>query len=101
MSPIEDEEVWFDNWDNNRNQSDKYYFKNYHKIKKGTNIRAGTVTAAHDGTNITYNEVSTIDLGNTTDVKLQVVKSGSNMVLQAVTLSNDWSVKAFVRAIKV
>jgi uncharacterized protein YdeI (BOF family) len=70
-------------------------------IKKGTNIRSGTVTAAHDGTNITFNEVSTIDLGDTTDVTLQVVKSGSNMVFQAVTLSNDWSVKAFVRAIKV
>ena len=70
-------------------------------IKKGSNIRAGTLTAAHDGTNVEFNEVSTVDLGDTTDVKLSVDISSGNMRLRATTLSNDWSVKAFVRAIKV
>ena len=70
-------------------------------IKNGTNVRAGTVTAAHDGTNVEFNEVSTVDLGNTNDVKLSVDISGGNMRLRATTLSDNWSVKAFVRAIKV
>ena len=70
-------------------------------IKNGTNVRAGTITAAHDGTNIEFNEVSTVDLGNTNDVKLSVDISGGNMRLRATTLSDNWSVKAFVRAIKV
>tara|TARA_Y100001972_G_scaffold126811_1_gene181660 strand:- start:345 stop:2546 length:2202 start_codon:yes stop_codon:yes gene_type:complete len=70
-------------------------------IKNGTNVRAGTVTAAHDGTNVEFNEVSTVDLGNTNDVKLTVDISGGNMRLRATTLSNSWDVKAFVRAIKV
>ena len=70
-------------------------------IKKGSNIRAGTLTAVHDGTNVEFNEVSTVDLGDTTDVKLLIDISSGNMRLRATTLSNGWSVKAFVRAIKV
>jgi len=70
-------------------------------IKNGTNLRAGTLTAAHDGTNIKFNEVSTVDLGNTTDVKLKVVIDGSNMKLQATTLTDNWTIKANIRGIKV
>ena len=31
--------------------------------KSGTNLRAGTVTSVTDGTNVEFNEVSTVDLG--------------------------------------
>lgn len=70
-------------------------------IKNGTNLKAGTVTAVHDGTNVKFNEVSTVDLGDTTDVKLSVDINSGNMRLRATTLSNGWDVKAFIRAIKV
>jgi len=70
-------------------------------VKNGTNLRAGTITAVHDGTNIKFNEVSTVDVGDTTDVKLTVIIDGSNMKLQATVLSNNWSVKANIRGIKV
>ena len=69
--------------------------------KNGTNLKAGTVTAVHDGTNVKFNEVSTVDLGDTTDVKLSVDINSGNMRLRATTLSNGWDVKAFIRAIKV
>ena len=66
-------------------------------VKNGTNIRAGTITAATDGTNVEYNEVSTVDLGSTSDVKLKVVLSSSDLILQATTISNNWNVSSFVR----
>jgi len=66
-------------------------------VKNGTNIRAGTITAATDGTNVEYNEVSTVDLGSTSDVKLKVVLSSSDLILQATTISDNWNVSSFVR----
>ena len=70
-------------------------------VKNGSNLRAGTLTAVHDGTTVKFNEVSTVDVGNTTDIKLQVIIDGSNLKLQAVTLSDNWTVKANIRGIKV
>ena len=68
-------------------------------IKSGTNLRAGTVTAVHDGTNVEYNEVSTQDLGDTSDVTLSVDISGADMRLRATTTSNNWEIKSLVRTI--
>ena len=41
-------------------------------VKKGTNVRSGTVYACHDGTNVEFTETSTNDLGDTSDVTLSV-----------------------------
>ena len=68
-------------------------------IKEGTNLRAGTVFACHDGTNVVYTETSTNDLGDTSDVTLSVDISGTNMRLLATVTSDDWSVKSLIRAI--
>jgi hypothetical protein len=68
-------------------------------IKKGTNVRSGTVYACHDGTNVEFTETSTQDLGNTSDVTLSVDISGTNMRLRATSLSESWSVKSLIRAI--
>ena len=68
-------------------------------IKKGTNVRSGTVYACHDGTNVEFTETSTQDLGDTSDVVLSVNKSGTNLRLLATVASNDWSVKSLIRAI--
>lgn len=66
-------------------------------VKNSTNIRAGTITAATDGTNVEYNEVSTVDLGSTSDVKLKVVLSSGDLILQATAASDNWNVSSFVR----
>ena len=68
-------------------------------VKKGTNIRSGTVYACHDGTNVEFTETSTNDLGDTSDVTLSVDISGANMRLVATVTSDDWSVKSLIRAI--
>jgi hypothetical protein len=68
-------------------------------IKNGSNLRAGTVYAVHDGTNVEFTETSTQDLGDTSDVTLSVDISGGNLRLRATTVSNGWTIKAFVRGL--
>ena len=71
-------------------------------IKKGTNVRSGTVYACHNGDTtplVEFTETSTNDLGDTSDVTLSVDISGTNMRLLATVTSDDWSVKSLIRAI--
>jgi hypothetical protein len=68
-------------------------------IKKGTNVRSGTVYACHDGTNVEFTETSTNDLGDTSDVTLNVVIASTYLQLQATTTSDDWIVKSLIRAL--
>ena len=68
-------------------------------VKKGTNVRSGTVYACHDGTNVEFTETSTNDLGDTSDVTLNVVISTIYLQLQATTTSDDWIIKSLIRAI--
>jgi hypothetical protein len=71
-------------------------------VKKGTNVRSGTVYACHNGDTtplVEFTETSTQDLGDTSDVTLSVDISGTNMRLLATVTSDDWSVKSLIRAI--
>ena len=68
-------------------------------IKSGTNLRAGTVFATHDGTNVEFTETSTNDLGDTSDVTLSVDISGADLRLRATTTSDNWTVKSLVRGL--
>ena len=71
-------------------------------IKKGLNVRSGTVYACHDGDTtplVQFTETSTQDLGNTSDVTLSVDILSGSMRLRATTTSDDWSVKSLIRAI--
>jgi len=68
-------------------------------VKKGTNVRAGTLTVCHDGTNVEYVETSTIDLGNTSDVELTADMSAGKIRMLAESASANWSIKSLIRAI--
>ena len=68
-------------------------------VKKGTNVRAGTVFACNDGTLVEYAETSTVDLGDTSDLVLTVDISAGNMRLLGTAASVDWSVKSLIRAL--
>ena len=68
-------------------------------IKNSTNLRAGTVYAVHDGTNVEFTETSTQDLGSTSDVTLSVDISGADLRLRATTTSDNWTVKSLVRGL--
>ena len=66
-------------------------------VMKNGNMRAGTVTAVNDGTNVEYNEVSTADMGDTSDVKLFCDIDTDSMRFRATVTSNDWKVKVLPR----
>jgi hypothetical protein len=68
-------------------------------IKNGTDLRAGTVFAVHNGTSVEFTETSTNDLGNTSRVTLSVDISGADMRLRATATSDDWIIKSLVRTI--
>lgn len=68
-------------------------------IKKEQNVRAGTVTACHDGTNVSFTETSTQDLGDTSQVNLSVVLSNNKMVLQATHPNSGWNVSTLIRTL--
>ena len=66
-------------------------------VTDGTNVRAGTVMTAWLGTTTTYADTSTADIGNTEDVDFTTSISGSSVLLQVTTISNNWSIKALSR----
>jgi hypothetical protein len=68
-------------------------------IKNGTNLRAGTVYAVHDGTNVEYTETSTQQLGDTADVVLSVDLNSCSIRLLADVTSDNWCVKSLVRGL--
>ena len=68
-------------------------------VMKDGNMRAGTVTAVNDGTNVEFIETSTADLGDTSDVKLFCDIDTDSMRFRATVKSNDWKVKVLPRMI--
>ena len=62
-------------------------------------MRAGTITAVQSGSTVQFNEVSTVDMGNTNGLALSVVVSGPNLQLQASASSDNWSVKTILRGL--
>ena len=69
-------------------------------VKKGTDLRAGTIFAVHDGSGtVRFNEVTTADHGDTSDVEFSVEINSGNMELKATVASDDWTVKSLVRGL--
>ena len=68
-------------------------------VKNGTNLRAGTVMAVHDGTNVEFTDNSTKDIGDTSAVTFSVDISGSSLRLRATTTSDNWVIKTLVKSI--
>lgn len=65
-------------------------------VKNGTNMRAGMIMSAWDGSNSVYNETSTMDLGSTSGVTFTVSGLG---VLNANITSGTWAVEVLYRAL--
>lgn len=66
----------------------------------GGAYRAGTLMCVWDGTNITYTDTSTSDLGGSTQgIKLAAVISGTDVIIQTIVTSDIWSIKLGVRVI--
>jgi len=65
-------------------------------VKNGSNMRAGMIMSAWDGSNSVYNETSTMDMGSTTGVTFTVSGLG---VLNANISSGTWAVEVLYRAL--
>lgn len=66
-------------------------------IKSGSNMRAGMIMSVWDGLNVSYNEVSTTDLGDTSAVTFHITNTG---VLKTDIASGTWSIECMYRALK-
>ena len=58
----------------------------------GSNARSGEVMAVWNGSSIVYDEYSTTDIGNTSDIKFNVTLSGGNVNLNT-TSTYAWNVR--------
>lgn len=70
-------------------------------IKKGANLRAGTVmTVWNRGTStIEHTDTSTTDIGTTSEVTLDTDLLTSNVRLRATLTTTGWTIKSFARFI--
>jgi hypothetical protein len=68
-------------------------------IVNGSNKRAGTVVTTHDGSSTVYNDTSTVSIGDTDGVVFSTDINGSDLRLLATVDSDNWVIKAIVRAI--
>jgi hypothetical protein len=68
-------------------------------IKNGTNLRAGTVTSVWNSTDIVFNEVTTNDLGTTTNVNMTMTVVNGNANLNANVSSGTWTIKVLSRGL--
>lgn len=50
-----------------------------------------------NGSNITYADTSTADIGSTTTVDMTTAISSGNVLLRVTTTTNNWSVKTVSR----
>ena len=64
-------------------------------VKNGDNRRAGMIIACWNDSNDTteYNEVTTLDIGNTSDVTFEVDINSNTVRLRTSVLSNNWEVR--------
>ena len=65
----------------------------------GSNVRAGQIVSATDGTSTTYTETTTTDIGSTTPVTFNVSLSGGNFQLEASASTSTWTVKTTTRVL--
>jgi hypothetical protein len=70
-----------------------------YNISGSSGLRAGSIVAIWDGSNVDYTDTSTNDIGNTTPVSFLVSLSGGNAILQASVTTSTWRIKTIIRTI--
>ena len=70
-------------------------FYNY-VLSSGANARAGQFIAVWNGSTINYTDVSTTDIGVTTNVALTASLNSGNILLTTVLPSSNWTIKTTV-----
>jgi len=87
----------------NTGSYDAAWFDYVVKKAGGAHLRAGTVTAVWDAAEaangVEFTDVSTLDIGDTSGVSFEMDLLDSNARLKATVTTDNWTVKAIVRAI--
>jgi hypothetical protein len=65
-------------------------------LYKGTNARAGEFVTVWNGTNTTYFDNATTDIGNTSDITFQSLIVTSQIQINAIAATSGWTVKMLV-----
>ena len=65
-------------------------------VKSGSNMRAGNIAAVWNGTNVSFNETNTTDLGNSSTITFAVDATGS---LVTYISAGTWTIEAMYRAL--
>jgi hypothetical protein len=67
-------------------------------VKSNLNYRVGNIMAVWDGSNINFTEVTTVDLGNTTDVMLSCrILSGNVEIIADVVGPTTWVIRTLAK----
>ena len=68
-------------------------------VKNTSGVRAGSIMSVFSGSSIDFNETTTNDIGDTTDVTFDMNISGTSANLLVAATSNGWEIKTIVRSI--
>jgi hypothetical protein len=68
-------------------------------IKSGSNMRAGQMTATWLEGSVVYNEIATVDIGNTVGTIFEAALSDSTASINFTATSDGWTVKTIIRSI--
>ena len=75
-------------------------FFEYTVISSGaTGARAGSLMSIWSGTTAQYTDVSTNDIGNTSDISFSVSVSSGNAILSSSATTAGWTLKGIIRSI--
>ena len=67
--------------------------------KGTTSLRAGNIASIFSGTSVNHNETTTTDIGDTSDLLLDVIISGTSATLTASATTSNWEIKTIIRSI--
>jgi hypothetical protein len=81
-------------------ENDAAYFDYMVKREDGPGMRSGTLMVVWDGTNVSYSDTSTNDLGGTTiDIEMVADILGGEVRLRTVITAGTWTVKVGTRTL--
>jgi len=67
--------------------------------KGTTSLRAGNIASIFSGSSVNHNETTTTDIGDTSDLLLDVIISGTSATLTASATTSNWEIKTIIRSI--
>jgi hypothetical protein len=68
-------------------------------VKNSAGVRAGSIMSVFSGSSIEFNETTTNDIGDTSDVTFDMSVTGTSANLLVSTTSNNWEIKTIIRSI--